>query len=119
MLQDAEDWLYTEEGEDAIKSLYVSKLDAVKAVGGPVALRFKEDEARPKAAAQLREATNEFLTKAQSGDEKYSHLSEKDLESVVRISSFSIELERASSSFNLSRSLTFAPSSFLSSLSSG
>lgn len=97
MLQDAEDWLYTEEGEDAIKSVYVSKLDEVKAVGGPVALRCKEDEARPKAASQLREATNEFMTKAQSGDEKYSHLSEKDLESVVRISSFSSSNPRLSS----------------------
>lgn len=83
MLQAAEDWLYTEEGEDATKSLYVSKLDEVKVVGNPIALRFKEDESRPKAAAQLRESTNEFMTKAQSGDEKYSHLSEKDLESVV------------------------------------
>ena len=83
MLQDAEDWLYTEEGEDATKSLYVSKLDEVKVVGNPVALRFSEDESRPKAAAQLREATNEYMTKAQSGDEKYSHLSEKDFESVI------------------------------------
>jgi len=101
MLQDAEDWLYTEEGEDAIKSLYVSKLDAVKAVGGPVALRCKEDEARPKAAAQLREATNEFMTKAQSGDEKYSHLSEKDLESVVRILSLEVEEGLVRSTFRV------------------
>ena len=34
-LQDAEDWLYTEEGEDAKKSAYVSRLDALKVLGEP------------------------------------------------------------------------------------
>ena len=30
-LQEAEDWLYTEEGEDASKSAYVSRLEALHA----------------------------------------------------------------------------------------
>ncbi|CED83194.1 heat shock protein [Phaffia rhodozyma] len=83
MLQDAEDWLYTEEGEDATKSAYVAKLDTVKAVGNPVALRYTESEARPKAASALREVTNDFLQKAQSGDEKYAHIDAKDIEAVI------------------------------------
>ena len=29
-LQEAEDWLYSEEGEDATKSVYVAQLDGLK-----------------------------------------------------------------------------------------
>lgn len=82
-LSEAEDWLYTEEGEDANKSAYVAKLDKLLEIGGPIAARHKESESRPKAAAALREVTNDFMSKAQSGDEKYSHIDAKDLESVV------------------------------------
>ena len=82
-LAEAEDWLYTEEGEDAQKSAYVAKLDKLLEIGGPIAARHKESESRPKAAAALREVTNDFMSKAQSGDEKYSHIDAKDLESVV------------------------------------
>ena len=32
-LVQAEEWLYIEEGEDALKSAYVSRLDTLKAVG--------------------------------------------------------------------------------------
>jgi len=82
-LQDAEDWLYTEEGEEATKSAYVSKLDALKALGDPIMTRWKEAEDRPKAAAQLRETINSFLAQAQGGDERFSHIDEKDKQSVV------------------------------------
>lgn len=82
-LQEAEDWLYTDEGEDAPKSAYVSKLDALKKTGDPIALRWKENEARPKAAAQLREVCNDFLSKAQNGEEQYSHISDEDKQKVI------------------------------------
>ncbi|KAJ7905050.1 heat shock protein 70 family [Mycena leptocephala] len=60
-LQEAEDWLYTDEGEDATKSAYVSRLDALK----------------------LRETLNNYMSQATSGDEKYAHIDEKDKQSVV------------------------------------
>jgi heat shock protein 4 len=82
-LQDAEDWLYSEEGEDATKSAYVQKLDALKVMGDPIVLRWKESEERPKAAAALREEINTYLTMAQSGDDKYSHIDEADKTKVV------------------------------------
>jgi heat shock protein 4 len=85
-LQEAEDWLYSEEGEDATKSAYVQKLDALKGTGDPIVLRWKESEERPKAAAQLREEINTYLTMAQSGDEKYSHISDEDKNKVVSTS---------------------------------
>jgi heat shock protein 4 len=82
-LSEAEDWLYTEEGEDATKSAYVQKLDALKVLGDPIVLRWKESEDRPKAAAALRESLNLYLNQAQSGDEKYSHIDEADKTKVV------------------------------------
>jgi heat shock protein 4 len=79
----AEDWLYSEEGEDATKSAYVEKLDSLKKVGDPVAFRFRETEERPRALKAIRESVVDFMTKATSGDEKYSHLSEEDLQKVI------------------------------------
>lgn len=84
-LQEAEDWLYSEEGEDATKSAYVQKLDALKATGDAIVHRYKEAEERPKAASQLREVLNLYLSQAQSGDEQYSHIDEADKTKVVSV----------------------------------
>lgn len=89
-LQDSEDWLYTEEGEDATKSAYVQRLDGLKVMGDPIVLRWRESEERPKAAAALRESLNLYLSQAQSGDDKYSHIGEADLNKVVSYSPFAI-----------------------------
>lgn len=83
LLSKAEDWLYSEEGEDATKSAYVAQLDTLKALGDPIAFRFTEHSELPRATSQLREALNQYYSQATSGDEKYSHLEEKDLQSVV------------------------------------
>jgi heat shock protein 4 len=82
-LQEAENWLYSEEGEDATKSAYVARLDALKALGDPIVIRYREAEERPAVIAQLREALNDYMAKATSGDEKYSHIDEKDKQSIV------------------------------------
>ncbi|TYJ54821.1 hypothetical protein B9479_004492 [Cryptococcus floricola] len=82
-LQEAEDWLYSEEGEDANKSAYVAKLDALKVMGDPIYLRWKETEERPKAAAALKEALNTYLTAAQGDDEKYAHIEEAEKNKVI------------------------------------
>jgi heat shock protein 4 len=82
-LSEAEDWLYSEEGEDATKSAYVKKLDALKALGDPIVLRWRENDERPKAASALREALNTYLSQAQGGEEKYSHIDEADKTKVV------------------------------------
>ena len=82
-LAEAEDWLYTEEGEDATKSAYVSRLDALKALGDPITFRCKEVDERKKSTAQLRETINTYMSQATSTDEKYAHIDEKDKQSVV------------------------------------
>ncbi|KAF7369015.1 Heat shock protein [Mycena venus] len=82
-LQEAEDWLYTEEGEDATKSAYVTRLDALKVLGDPITFRYQESEKRQSVIAQLRETLDNYMAQATSGDEKYSHIDEKDKQSVV------------------------------------
>ncbi|KAF9234306.1 HSP70-domain-containing protein [Melanogaster broomeanus] len=76
MLQEGEDWLYSEEREDATKSAYVGKLDALKAVGDPI-------EERPRAIAELRTTLNEYMSQATSSDDKFAHLDPKDKNAVV------------------------------------
>lgn len=48
-----------------------------------MSFRFRETDERPRALKNIRETVVDFMTKATSGDEKYSHLSEQDLQSVI------------------------------------
>jgi len=82
-LQEAEDWLYSSEGEDATKSVYVAKLDTLKVLGDPITLRYKEAEERSKNVSQLRETINLYMSQATSEDEKYSHIDQKDKQTIV------------------------------------
>ncbi|PCH35950.1 heat shock protein 70 [Wolfiporia cocos MD-104 SS10] len=82
-LQDAEDWLYTEEGEDATKSAYVERLDALKKLGDPITFRYREAEERSRVVAQLRETINSYMGQATSGDERFAHIDAADLQAVV------------------------------------
>ena len=82
-LTDAEDWLYSEEGEDANKSAYVKKLDELKVLGDPIQLRHREADARGSAIATLRETLTGFLERAQSGAEQYAHIPEADIQKVI------------------------------------
>lgn len=83
MLAESEDWLYTEEGEDATKSAYVSRLETLQKVGAPIHFRWKEHEERPKAAAQLREVVNKYMSVFENEPEKYDHLSDDDKTKVI------------------------------------
>ncbi|KIJ18485.1 hypothetical protein PAXINDRAFT_71028, partial [Paxillus involutus ATCC 200175] len=83
MLQEAEDWLYSEEGEDASKSAYVAKLDALKVVGDPIVARYREAEERPRAIAELRTTLNDYMSQATSSEERFAHIDEKDKQAVV------------------------------------
>ncbi|GJN93471.1 hypothetical protein Rhopal_006528-T1 [Rhodotorula paludigena] len=78
----AEDWLYSEEGEDATKSAYVERLNGLKALGDPVHLRFRETDERPKAAAQLRELLNGYQAKL-ANEEDVAHIPEDKRQIVI------------------------------------
>ena len=78
-----EDWLYSEEGEDATKSAYVSRIDSAKNLGDPITARWREAEERPRVAAQLRETINQYISQATSTDDRFAHIDEKDKQSIV------------------------------------
>ncbi|KAH9484808.1 Heat shock protein hsp88 [Psilocybe cubensis] len=82
-LSEAEEWLYTEEGEEATKSAYVARLDALKAIGDPIVFRYREVDERKKAAANLRETLDNYMSQATSSEEKYAHIEEKDKQAVI------------------------------------
>lgn len=82
-LSEAEDWLYTEEGEDSTKSVYTARLDTLKALGDPIAKRYQEHEERAKSVYQLRETLNTYLAQATSTEDKYSHIEETEKQKVV------------------------------------
>ncbi len=79
----AEDWLYTEEGEDATKSAYVSRLDALKVIGDPISNRCREEHERSQAARTLRETIDNYEKQATSDEERFSHIDPKDKQSIV------------------------------------
>lgn len=82
-LQEAEDWLYSEEGEDTIKSAYVARLTALKVLGDPITFRHREAEERQRSISQLRETLNNYMAQATSNEEKLAHIDAKDKQSVV------------------------------------
>ncbi|KAG0308415.1 adenyl-nucleotide exchange factor sse1 [Dissophora globulifera] len=81
-LNNAENWLY-DEGDEATKSVYNSKLAELQVVGTPVIQRYREAEARPNAARELRETINSLMAQAQSTEEKYAHIPEEEKNSIV------------------------------------
>jgi heat shock protein 4 len=82
-LTQAEDWLYSEEGEDATKSAYTEKIDSLKTLGDPIVFRWQEYQELPRTAALLRDAINQYMSQATSGEERYSHIEPEKLQSVV------------------------------------
>lgn len=82
-LSQNEDWLYTEEGEDASKSAYTSRLEALEKMGAPIHNRWRQNDERPKAASQLREVLNKYASIFEQEPEKYDHLSDDDKTKVI------------------------------------
>jgi len=82
-LQDAEDWLYSDEGEDATKSVYQERLDRLKVLGDPITFRWKETEERPRATSQLRDSLNTFMAQATSTEDRWTHIDESEKQKVV------------------------------------
>jgi heat shock protein 4 len=78
---DVENWLY-EEGFDATKSVYASKLAELKKIGGPIEARASEDENRPIAIAAIQKNIEKYkgwLADAQ-GNEKCAHITEEEFD---------------------------------------
>lgn len=64
-LNDMEEWLYGE-GEEATKSVYVSKLGELEKIGAPIVKRYREFEERPVAVEAFRASVRRIVEDATS-----------------------------------------------------
>ncbi|KAI8470334.1 MAG: heat shock protein Hsp70E [Monoraphidium minutum] len=76
-LSSLEDWLY-DEGEDETKSVYVTKLQELKALGDPIEARAADDTTRAGAAEELRRLADGYLSVAGSELPSHAHLSAEE-----------------------------------------
>jgi heat shock 70kDa protein 4 len=70
-------WLYGE-GEDATKSVYLSRLHDLKVIGGPITDRAREYENIPQAESVLRQSIDEYIKFTTNTDERYAHIDAAD-----------------------------------------
>lgn len=79
LLENFENWLY-EDGFDASKSVYVSKLAELKKSGDPIESRSYEAKNRPNAMAMLQKTLEKYTSwlNTSSGDENYAHITEEE-----------------------------------------
>jgi len=82
-LDDMEEWLYTDEGSESTKSVYVKKLDELKKIGDPIAFRYRESTERPQAEKVLRETIAQYQKQIAAGDGRYDHLTEEEMKKVT------------------------------------
>ena len=81
--QAVEDWLY-DEGEDVTKSVYIAKLEELKKTGGPIELRFEEDQTRGPAADALRQAAESYMAFARSDSLAHAHIEAADRHTMIQ-----------------------------------
>jgi len=80
-LQGAEDWLYTD-GYDTTKSAYERYLSDLMSFGEPIQTRKYEFENRGAAVSDLSKYLDDFTSFCNSSDEKYSHISSDERDTV-------------------------------------
>lgn len=78
-----EDWLY-DEGEDVQKSVYITKLEELKAKSHAVELRSSEAEALPPAVNSLRQSVHSYMAFATSEAAQYAHIDAADKATVLK-----------------------------------
>jgi len=83
LLDNVESWLYGE-GEDVAKSIYIKKLDELKAQGEPIAKRKYEYENRYDILMVLRGAIEQFRLAASSEDPKYEHIEKEEKNKILQ-----------------------------------
>ena len=85
LLDEFEDWIYTEEGFDGQKSLFVERLEKLHAIGRPMHRRKREFDERPKAIEAFGKTKQAQLEKVNNQDEAYAHLTTEDREQVRKV----------------------------------
>ena len=79
-LQETEDWLYTDEGFDSTKKVYVAKLKELTDLGEPIEFRLKQSTERPAAKSELLALVEDYKRLANTSDEAYAHWTDEDRE---------------------------------------
>lgn len=77
-LEDAEEWLYSDEGFDSTKSVYMTKLDDVKKFGTPIERRQVEANSRQTTISSLKGSLETYKKFVQSSDDKYAHITDDE-----------------------------------------
>lgn len=77
LVGETEEWLYGE-GEEATKSIYVSRLHDLKVIGGPITDRAREYENFPQSVSVLRQTIAEYLAFTKTTEERYGHITAAD-----------------------------------------
>lgn len=87
ILDETENWLYNEDTDSFEKSVFVEKLNSLKALGDPIRHRYKERESRAYLFEEFGKAIqqiNKVLDAYKNGDEKYNHIDKADIDKVVK-----------------------------------
>lgn len=79
---DMEEWLYTDEGYDSEKSVFVLKFAQLADVAGPALARKHERETIGEQYEAFRLAQKGDLTVVNNQDEKFAHITEKERDTV-------------------------------------
>jgi len=79
-----EDWL-NEEGFDAQKSEYQTRLEALHKLGLPILNRKREEHARPERISALKSAIGRYSNFAASKEEKYAHIEDAEKKKVLKL----------------------------------
>lgn len=74
----AEDWLYSDEGYDAVKSAYVRKLEELQVLGKQMESRVWEENNRGEAIAHLKTQIERCRQFSQSTDEAHEHITDEE-----------------------------------------
>merc|ERR1712037_21419 len=75
-------WLYTDEGNESTKKIYVDKLADLRVIGDRVLKLKHERENIGEAVENFKLAQTKDLSIADSEDEKYSHITKEERETV-------------------------------------
>lgn len=81
-VSETEEWLYGE-GEESTKSVYISRLQDLKVIGGPITERAREYDLLPQAESVLRGTIAEYMNFTTSTEERFAHIDAADRSKVA------------------------------------
>jgi len=81
-LEETEEWLYTDEGNDSTKKVYIDKLAKLRVIGDRMLTLKRERENIGDAVENFKTARAKDISIIDSEDEKYAHLTKEEREQV-------------------------------------